>query len=281
VRTMCVIGAGTMGTGIAQVAAQAGIRVHLADITEDALGVGRRRLEVSLAGGIERGKIDAAQADEVRRLIAWHVADAPMSEVDWVIEAVPEEAKVKAAVLRRASALVDGDTPIATNTSTLRIAHLAAFCRDPSRFLGLHFFNPVPAMKLVEVIPGEQTDPDIAERAVALCERLGKTPVIAPDIPGFIVNRAFAALVATAVGVWADGAPPEAVDRSIELGLAHKMGPLRSADLVGLDVMLAILRSLHAQTGDARFRAPDRFVALVESGRLGRKSGEGFYSYAE
>jgi 3-hydroxybutyryl-CoA dehydrogenase len=278
---MCVIGAGTMGAGIAQVAAQAGIRVQLIDTTESALAAGRGRLEASLAGGIERGKIGAAQADEVRRLIAWDLVSTPPSRADWVIEAVPEDAGTKAGVLRSISGFFDEATPIATNTSTLRISSLAASCEAPARFLGMHFFNPVPAMKLVEIIPGENTAGEVTGRAVALCERLGKTPVVAPDIPGFIVNRAFAALVSAAIGVWAAGATPASVDESIELGLAHKMGPLRSADLVGLDVMLAVLRSLHAETGDGRFEPPAGLVALVEGGKLGRKSGEGFYTYPE
>lgn len=281
VRATCVIGAGTMGVGIAQVAAQAGMRVQLVDAAASALEAGRGRLEASLASGIERGKIDAAQAEEVRGLIAWDLADAQLSAADWVIEAVPEDAATKARVLRRISSFFSDGTPISTNTSTFRIADLAESCQAPERFLGLHFFNPVPAMKLVEVIPGKNTAAEVTARALAFCGQLGKTPIVAPDIPGFIVNRAFAALVAAALGVWAAGATPEAIDASIELGLAHKMGPLRSADLVGLDVMLAILRSLHQETGDGRFEPPDKLVALVESGKLGRKNGEGFYSYAE
>ena len=279
VRAMCVIGAGTMGVGIAQVAARAGVRVQLVDEAASALDAGRRRLEASLAGGIERGKIDAAQAEVVRGLIAWDLADAQPSPADWVIEAVPEDAAIKARVLRRISSAFSDGTPISTNTSTLRIAGLAESCQSPERFLGLHFFNPVPAMKLVEVIPGENTAAEVTARALAFCGQLGKTPIVAPDIPGFIVNRAFAALVAAAIGVLAAGASPEAIDASLELGLAHKMGPLRSADLVGLDVMLALLQSLHEQTGDGRFEPPGQLVALVESGKLGRKSGEGFYTY--
>ncbi len=279
VRAVCVIGAGTMGVGVAQVAAQAGIRVQLVDAAASALEAGRDRLEASLAGGIERGKIDAAKAEEVRGLIAWELADAQLSAADWVIEAVPEDAATKARVLRRISSLFSDGTPISTNTSSFPIAGLAESCQAPERFLGLHFFNPVPAMKLVEVIPGVKTAPEFTARALAFCEELGKTPIVAPDIPGFIVNRAFAALVAAAIGVLAAGATPEAIDASLELGLAHRMGPLRSADLVGLDVMLALLRSIHHETGDGRFEPPAELVALVESGKLGRKSGEGFYTY--
>lgn len=281
VRTMGVIGAGTMGTGIAQVAAQAGIRVHLIDTSPAAIEASHRRLEASLEGGIEREKIDHAQAEQVRRLISWDLSDDALSAADWIIEAVPEEIDLKKSVLRRASALAGESAPLATNTSTLRVAELAEVCSDPTRFLGMHFFNPVPAMKLVEVIPGGKTASQVTEAAVALCQRLGKTPIVAPDVPGFLVNRAFAALVAAAIELWASGASPEAIDEAIELGLGHKMGPLKTADLVGLDVMLAILHSLHAQTGDERFKAVDEFVALVESGKLGRKTGEGFYPYGD
>jgi 3-hydroxybutyryl-CoA dehydrogenase len=170
---------------------------------------------------------------------------------------------------------------VATNTSTFRIAELAALFGGPERFLGMHFFNPPPAMKLVEVIPGEQTAPEVTHAAVELCERVGKTPVVVPDIAGFVVNRAFAALVAAAIDVWAQGAEPATIDQCLELGLGHKMGPLATADLVGLDVMLTILRSLHSQTGHARFEPDLRFEQLVASGKLGRKSGEGFYRYDE
>jgi 3-hydroxybutyryl-CoA dehydrogenase len=276
---LCIIGAGTMGTGIAQVAAQAGLRVHLLDALPEALLSSRERLDASLAEGIKREKLTPEQADEVRAHVWLDATDDALAEADWVIEAVFEDEAAKATVLARASALAPPSAPIATNTSTFRIGGLARHCERPERFLGMHFFNPPPAMKLVEIIPGPQTAPDVTEAALALCERMGKTPIVAPDIPGFLVNRAFAALVAAAIDAWAEGASPEAIDSAIELALGHKMGPLRTADLVGLDVMLAILRSLHAQTGHARFEPRAEFVALVESGALGRKSGRGFYTY--
>jgi 3-hydroxybutyryl-CoA dehydrogenase len=279
VNTLCIIGAGTMGTGIAQVAAQAGLRVHLLDTSAQALAGSRERLDSSLAEGVKREKLTPEQADEVRARICFEATDEALAEADWVIEAVFEDGAVKATVLARASGLAPRAAPIATNTSTLRIGDLARHCERPERFLGMHFFNPPPAMKLVEIVPGGQTAPDVTEAALALCERMGKTPIVAPDIPGFLVNRAFAALVAAAIDEWAEGGSPEAIDGAIELALGHKMGPLKTADLVGLDVMLAILRSLHEQTGHARFQPRAEFVALVESGALGRKSGRGFYTY--
>jgi len=274
-----IIGAGTMGIGIAQVAAQAGLRVAITDAHPEAFSSARERLEASLTESVERGKLTAEAAEACRRQVTWEADLRSLVEADWVIEAVTEDMGAKREVLRTISAITHPETPLATNTSTFRIADLAQHCARPDRFLGLHFFNPPPAMKLIEVIPGAATSAVVTEAALALCERLGKTPLIAPDIPGFIVNRVFAALVAAAADLWAAGAEAETIDRAIELGLAHKLGPLRSADLVGLDVMLAVLRSLHEQTGDARFRVPEGFVQLVESGKLGRKSGEGFHAH--
>jgi len=270
-----------MGTGIAHVAAQAGLRVRLVDAFPDALEASRKRLDASLAEAAVRGKLTVDGAEACRERTTWGEGYGDLREADWIIEAVTEDLCVKQDVLRAASQLAAPATLIATNTSTFRIADLAQHCVHPERFLGLHSFNPVPAMKLVEVIPGAQTAPEVVDAALALCERLGKTPLIAPDIPGFIVNRVFAALVSAAADLWASGAPPETIDQAIELGLAHKLGPLKSADLVGLDVMLAILRSLYEQTGDARFRVPEGFAELVASGKLGRKSGEGFHSYTQ
>ena len=281
VNTMCVIGAGAMGTGIAQVAAQAGLRVFLLDTSEGAVSRSHTLLAQSLQGGVERGKLTPDQADDVRRMIAWETRTDVLSEADWVIEAVFEDADVKAEVYQQVGSLVGEHVPVCTNTSSLLIRDLAEHFARPGYFLGMHFFNPPPAMKLVEVIRGERTLPEVTEEAIALCERMGKTPKLSPDIPGFIANRAFATLVAAAIEMWAGGADAEAIDDSIELGLGHKMGPLRTADLVGLDVMLALLRSLHEQTGHARFEMPDDFVKLVESGKLGRKSGEGFYTYGQ
>ena len=278
-QTLCVIGAGTMGTGIAQIAAQTGVSVRLLDTSEAALERSKSRLEKSLRGGVERGKLTAEQAEQVAGLVTWEGDYTSVSEADWIIEAVIEDFETKQAVLREVSALARADVLVATNTSTLLIRDLAASCARPERFLGMHFFNPPPAMKLVEIIPGELTRPEITQAAVALCESMGKTPLVSPDIPGFVVNRALAALVAAAVDIRAKGGSAEAIDQAIELGLGHKMGPLRTADLVGLDVMLAIFTSLHGQTGDPRFAAPEELVRLVESGKLGCKSGEGFYTY--
>ncbi len=281
VRTMGIVGAGTMGTGIAQVAAQAGIGVCLMDNNESALARSEKLLSKTLQGGIERGKVTKEEADEIGRLITRSTSYDRLRECDWVIEAVFEDLTVKEEVLGNAARLVREGVPVATNTSTFVVKDLAAFFGRPQCFIGMHFFNPAPAMKLVEVVPNDQTLPAVTAAAIALCERMGKTPKIAPDIPGFVVDRAYGALAAAAIEVWALGGDPESIDSSIEMGLGHKMGPLRTADLVGLDVMLAVLRSLHSQTGHSRFEIPPKFVQLVESGSRGRKSGEGFYQYGK
>ena len=282
VHTLCVLGAGTMGTGIAQVAAQAGIRVHVIEAADEAIMRSRKRLEKSLQGGIEREKITPEQAEDVRGLITWGGDYGVLAEADWVIEAVFEDVAVKQQVWGQVAALVAEDIPVASNTSTMPIKTLAGYYGRPGMFVGMHFFNPPPAMKLVEVIPSEQTRPEITQAAIALCERMGKTPLIAPDIPGFMVNRAFGALVAAAAEVWALGGEPAAIDQALELGLGHKMGPLRTADLVGLDIIKAVHESLTELTGHDRFALPQKFYdELVNQGKLGVKSGEGFYKYEE
>ncbi len=281
VERMTIIGAGTMGTGIAQVAAQAGIAATLIDSDEAAFERSRSLLERSLQGGIEREKLTREQADEVRRRITWATGWGSLADADWVIEAVYEDADAKAEVLARAGELAPQMTAIATNTSTLPIAKLAEMSGRPERFLGMHFFNPAPAMKLVEVIPGRETLSEVTDAALALCERMGKEPRIAPDIPGFLVNRAYGALLAAAVDMWLQGADPADIDGAVELGLGHNMGPLATADLIGLDVCVALLDSLHEQTGQARFAVAPELRALVEAGKLGRKSGQGFYRYGE
>jgi 3-hydroxybutyryl-CoA dehydrogenase len=282
IKVLCVLGAGTMGTGIAQVAAQAGIRVHVLETNEEAIPRSRKRLDKTLQGGIERGKITPEDAEAVKGLVTWETTYDSLNEADWVIEAIFEDVKIKEEVWGEVGRRVRPGVPLASNTSTLPIHILAAFSGRGADFVGMHFFNPPPAMKLVEVIAHAGTNPEIRDAAVALCERMGKTPLLAPDIPGFIVNRAFGGLVAAAVEVWAMGGEPEAIDQAIELGLGHKMGPLKTSDLVGLDIIKAVHESLTELTGHDRFALPPRFYEeLIGQGKLGVKSGEGFYKYGE
>jgi 3-hydroxybutyryl-CoA dehydrogenase len=281
IKHMAIIGAGTMGTGIAQVAAQAGIEVTVLDTAQTALDQSRRSLRKALRDTVEREKLTEEEADRIPELIEWSTQWDAVAEADWVCEAVFEDTATKRRVLSRIGDVAPSHAIISTNTSTLRVGALADATGRPQRFIGMHFFNPPPAMKLVEVVASEQTGPTIVEEAVALAERMGKEPAVAPDIPGFFVNRGFGALLSAAIDIWLQGGEPEDIDTAMELGLAHRMGPLATADLIGLDICLALLDSLHQQTEHARFEVAPEFRAMVEGGKLGRKSGEGFYTYEE
>ncbi|MGC9318075.1 MAG: 3-hydroxyacyl-CoA dehydrogenase family protein [Armatimonadota bacterium] len=278
---ICVVGAGTMGTGIAQAAAQSGIRVHLLDTTQEAMHRSQRLLSRSLRRGVESGKITPQDASKVRSLVSWEPTWQVLQDAEWVIEAVPDIMDVKREVLRRVAGEVPEHVPVATNTLALPVDELGAVFGRPERFLGMHFFNPAPAMKLVVINPCSNTAPEVIEAALELCRRMGKEPRTSEDVPRFVVNRAFGALVTAAIDMWAEGADAEAIDTAIELGMGHSMGPLRTADMMGLDVVLTMLRSLHEETGRACYRPPQELIELVEEGRLGRKTGEGFYTYDE
>lgn len=282
ISTICVLGAGTMGTGIAQVVAQAGMEVHLLEVNEEAIARSQKRLGKSLQGTVEREKMTAEEAEAAKGLVSWESSYEALSEADWVIEAVFEDVAVKQEVWAEVARRVAETTPVSSNTSTMPIKTLAGYYGRPGYLIGMHFFNPPPAMKLVEVIPSSETLPEIKEAAVALCERLGKVPLIAPDIPGFMVNRALGALIAAAADVWALGGEAAVIDQAMELGLGHKMGPLKTADLVGLDIIKAMNESMRELTGESRFDLPQRFYdELISEGKLGLKSGEGFYRYNE
>ena len=281
VQRMAIIGAGTMGTGIAQVAAQAGIAVTLIDTGQAAINQSCRSLQRSLQRAVEKEKLTEKQTGEIRDLITCSTEWDAVSEADWVCEAVFEDMAVKRKVLTRIGELAPDHAIISTNTSTIPVGALADATGRPARFVGMHFFNPPPAMKLVEVVASEKTGPTVLEEAVALAERLGKEPAVAPDIPGFFVNRGFGALLSAAIDIWLEGAEPEDIDTAMQLGLSHRMGPLMTADLIGLDICLALLDSLHEQTGHDRFEVAPQFREMVEGGKLGRKSGEGFYTYEE
>ncbi|MEA3402275.1 MAG: 3-hydroxyacyl-CoA dehydrogenase family protein [Armatimonadota bacterium] len=278
---ICVVGAGTMGTGIAQAAAQAGIRVHLLDTAQEAMHRSQRLLSRSLQRGVESGKITPQDASKVRSLVSWEPTWQVLCDAEWVIEAVPDIMEVKREVLRRVAGEVAEHVPVATNTLVLPVDELGEVFGRPERFLGMHFFNPAPAMKLVVINPCSKTASEVVEAALELCRRMGKEPRTSEDVPRFVVNRAFGSLVAAAIDMWTQGADAEAIDSAIELGMGHSMGPLRTADMMGLDVVLAMLSSLHEETGRACYEPPEALVELVEQGRLGRKTGEGFYPYEE
>lgn len=278
--TVAVIGAGQMGSGIAQTAAAQGNRVLLADIDLAAAEQARGRIEQALARLIAKDKIAAAEAEALLARIQLVADYAPMAEAEFIIEAATEREAVKRAIFGQAGAVLAPGAILASNTSSIPITRLAAHAPDPARFIGLHFFNPVPVMPLIEVIPGLATAPETTLRASGFATSLGKQVVVSQDEPGFVVNRILLPMINEAVFVLGQGtAGIAAIDNACRLGLAHPMGPLQLADLIGLDTCLEIVRVLHASTGDSKYRPAPLLVRYVEAGWLGRKSGRGFYDY--
>jgi 3-hydroxybutyryl-CoA dehydrogenase len=281
VDTIAVIGAGTMGRGIAQVAAQAGYAVRLTDADRAALDAALARIRSGLDRAVERGKLDAAARDAaLARIAAEPDPAAACAGADLVVEAVPERLDLKRAVLGPIAVAAPGAL-IASNTSSLSIADIAAGLPDPSRVVGMHFFNPVPAMKLCEIVHHAGSAPAAVANARAVAERMGKTAVIVRDAPGFASSRLGIALGMEAIRmVEEEVASPADIDAAMKLGYGHPMGPLELTDLVGLDVRLAIADYLASRLGP-RFEPPALLRRMVEGGALGAKSGQGFYRWRD
>jgi 3-hydroxybutyryl-CoA dehydrogenase len=280
VQRVLVVGAGTMGTGIAQVAARAGYRTEIFDV---ASGVAQRSVERvgdSLARAVEKGRCTGEErAQALERLGVATELDGAAAAADLIIEAAPEDLELKRQLFARFSRLARPDAILATNTSSLPITAIAAAAKGPERVVGLHFFNPVPAMKLLEIVQGERTHPMVVTAARAVGARLGKEVVVVRDAPGFATSRLGIALAMEAIRMLEEGvASAEEIDRAIELGYGHPMGPLKLTDHVGLDVRLAIAEHLTSELGE-RFRPTQLLRRLVRAGKLGKKSGEGFYRY--
>jgi 3-hydroxybutyryl-CoA dehydrogenase len=280
---VAVIGAGTMGHGIAQVCAQAGCHVRLADAVPGAAAAALGRIRANLDGAIARGKLTAEDRDAaLARLEALDDALACAREADLVVEAVPEQLVLKQELFRRLEPAVAEDAILATNTSSLSVAAIAAATRRPERVLGMHFFNPVHVMKLVEVVTHDRTAAPVRDRAVSFARRLGKEPIVVRDGPGFASSRLGITLGLEAMRMLEDGvASAEDIDKAMTLGYGHPMGPLRLTDLVGLDVRLAIAEHLHATLGGPQYAPPRILRDLVSRGRLGRKTGQGFYTWTD
>ena len=275
---LAVLGAGTMGHGIAQVAALAGYDVRLTDVSDEALESAMGRVKAQLDKGVELGKVEPDVRDAaLGRLRATSDAAEAMAGAEIVVEAVPEVLELKQEILAGAAETVEANTLLATNTSSLSITAIAEAVPGQERVVGMHFFNPVHIMALVEIVRGDRTAPDAVERAREAAERMGKTPIVVVDSPGFASSRLGIALGLEAIRMVEAGvASAEDIDRAMELGYRHPMGPLRLTDLVGLDVRLEIARYLHRELGD-RFQPPELLGQMVEEGKLGKKSGRGFY----
>jgi 3-hydroxybutyryl-CoA dehydrogenase len=275
-----VLGAGTMGNGIAQVCAQAGMQVVLFDINEQAVAAGMANIERMLSKAVEKGK---ASLDETKVALALLSTStdlaASCADAQLVVEAIPEKLELKQSVMAQIEDAVNNDCLIASNTSSLSISKIASSMRCPQRFIGMHFFNPVPLMALLEVVVGEQTSEANIELAVELSKRLGKEPIVVQDAPGFASSRLGVCIGLEAMRMVEAGVASAAdIDTAMELGYRHPMGPLRLTDLVGLDVRLGIAEYLCEKLGD-RFAPPQLLRDMVAEGKLGKKSGEGFYKW--
>ena len=271
-----------MGSGIAETVAIAGFDVVVREVDERALGSARERLETSLRRATDRGKIEPSAAEAVLdRIVITADLDA-VRDVELVIEAVPEDVRLKTAVLTDVGELVGGETIIASNTSSIPIAQLAAAIPNPERMLGLHFFSPVPVMRLVEVVVALDTDESVVATARSFVERLGKTPIETKDRSGFIVNMLLVPYLMAAVRMYEEGfATADAIDEGMTLGCGHPMGPLRLCDFIGLDVLYSVCDSLYEEFKRPEYAPPPLMKRMVASGRLGRKSGRGFYEYGK
>jgi len=282
INSLGVVGAGIMGQGIAQVGIQNGLRVVLVDLEERQLQQARARIEGGLDRLVESGKISETQRSEMLKHLGQTLHLADLRAADFVVEAAPENLAVKSALFRELDKACRPVTILATTTSAIPITKIAAATRHPEKVIGMHFMNPVPILELVEVIRGARTSDETAAATLELAKRLGKTPVeVLMDFPGFLANRILMPMINEAIFALTEGVGTVgAIDAVMRLGMKHPMGPLQLADLIGLDVCLAILRTMHEGLGDPKFRPAPLLVRMVDAGRLGKKTRRGFYDYS-
>lgn len=275
-----VLGAGQMGAGIAQVASCSGYPVTMVDINEDALDRGMDSIRSSLQRIVSKGRMEQKESQDAMELITRSTNRSDFSECDLVVEAIPEILQLKLDVFSELDAICREDTILATNTSSISVDSIAKATRRPNRVIGMHFMNPVPIMKLVEVINGPETLAEVTDAVISVAESMGKVALLCNDSPGFVSNRILCPMINEAILTLEEGvAKPEAIDGIMKLGMNHPIGPLALADLIGLDTVLHIMRVLHEGLGNDKYEPASLLVSMVERGELGRKTGRGFYEY--
>jgi 3-hydroxybutyryl-CoA dehydrogenase len=275
-----VIGAGTMGNGLAQACAASGVDVVMVDVNDAAVGRGLAAIGASLDRLVKKEKLSAGDKEAALRRVTGGTDYQALASCDLVIEAATENLELKLKILRQVDAVARKDAVLASNTSSISITALAAVVSSPQRFLGMHFFNPVPMMALVEVIRGLQTEDATVAATEAFAKKLGKTPIVVKNSPGFVVNRVLCPMINEAVFALQEGlASAQAIDDGMKLGCNHPIGPLALADMIGLDVLLAVMNVFYADFNDPKYRPAPLLKEMVAAGYLGRKSGRGFYTY--
>lgn len=281
VKKIGVLGAGIMGAGIAQICAEAGFEVILVDLAETFVNKGYQNIVKNWTRAVEKGKRSAEELDRFKALITTSVDNKDFKDCDVVIEAIIEDIEVKKKVFKELGDICKDSAILASNTSALSITEIAAVSGRPQSVVGMHFFNPVPVMKLVEVIPGAETSEAAVDIITELSRKIGKEPVQARETPGFIVNRILVPYMNEAAMLYQEGVPAEEIDKAMKLGANMPMGPLALADLVGLDTLLMICDYYWREFGDSKYRASLALRNKVRAGHLGRKSGKGFYDYTK